>query len=281
MSLNRICRLSHSVQTDQDRCPEGHPLAASFKCLVKNCIFVTDPLAMRMVDSSLGLLKIHMNVAHPEMRKEEIISPPNKDNLESEKNETDPEKNKRTCPFCYKLFYNKENVRRHVKMDHEGNSRHKCVNCSKTFACKTSLDYHMKKQHISCTEIPCDICDQTSTDFQNYQMHKKSHKTSSSADVRKKCSDCEKTFSSRSNVTRHEREVHCIINFNIALMDPQPKTKPFHCGCCDFKTERKYYLEIHIEKQHSNGPVLRFQCEKCPKTFKYRASLNVHARSCH
>ena len=44
------------------------------------------------------------------MRKEEIISPPNKDNLESEKNETDPEKNKRTCPFSYKLFYNKENV---------------------------------------------------------------------------------------------------------------------------------------------------------------------------
>ena len=82
MSMNRFCRLTHSVQTDQDRCSEGHPLAASFKCLVENCKFVTDPLAMRMVDSSLGLLKIHMNVAHPEVRKEESNSPPKQNNLE-------------------------------------------------------------------------------------------------------------------------------------------------------------------------------------------------------
>ena len=137
MSMHRICRLSHSVPTDQDRCSEGHPLAASFKCLVENCKFVTDPLAMRMVDSSLGLLKILMNVAHPEVRKEESNSPPKQNNLESDENETDDsERNKRTCPMCYKIFFNKENVKRHVKMDHEGINRLKCIYCSRTFSLK-------------------------------------------------------------------------------------------------------------------------------------------------
>ena len=135
---------------------------------------------------------------------------------------------------------------------------------------------------MSGSEIPCDICDQTLTDFQSYQIHKKSHRTSTfSQAVKRKCSDCEETFSSRSNLTRHVREVHCFINYNLDLMNPKPKIKHFICDHCDFKTQRKHYLKIHIEKQHSNEPTLRIQCEQCPKTFKYRASLIVHVKTIH
>ena len=82
-------------------------------------------------------------------------------------------------------------------MVHEGISRLKCIYCSRTFASKTSLDYHLKKQNMSGSEIPCDICDQTLTDFQSYQIHKKSYRTSTfSQAVKRKCSDCEEPFSS-------------------------------------------------------------------------------------
>ena len=66
MSLNRICRLSHSIPVDQDRCAEGHPLAASLKCPINNCAFVTDPLIMSKIHTALSLLKIHMKAVHPE-----------------------------------------------------------------------------------------------------------------------------------------------------------------------------------------------------------------------
>ena len=93
-------------------------------------------------------------------------------------------------------------------------------------------------------------------DFQSYQIHKKSHKNSTSAQaVKRKCSYCEETFSSRSNLTRHVREVHHFINYNIDLMNPKPKIEPLICDHCDFKTKRKHYLKIHIVKQHSNEPM--------------------------
>ena len=119
---------------------------------------------------------------------------------------------------------------------------------------------------MSGSEIPCDISDQTVTDFQSNHIHKKSHKTSTSAQaVKRKCPDCEETFSSRSHLTRHSRAVHRFINFNLDLMNPKPTIKPVICDHCDFKTKRKHYLKIHIEKQHSNEITLIIQFNSGPK----------------
>ena len=69
MSLNRICRLSHTIPLDQDRCAEGHPLAASLKCQNNNCNFATDPLIMSKIESALSLFKIHIKAVHAEKDK--------------------------------------------------------------------------------------------------------------------------------------------------------------------------------------------------------------------
>ena len=274
MAMQRICRLSHYVPSDQDRCSKGHPLASSLMCLVESCQFMTDPIAMSMVKASLGLLKIHMKVAHPENKMDESDD---EENVESEKTENDPDANKRTCPFCFKMFYNKENVKRHIKADHEGSSRYKCNDCSKSYASKTSLDYHMKNAHMNDSGIPCEMCGRNFYDFKTYQSHKKSHQ-SSAPNVSKKCSDCDATFSSKSNLNRHENEVHHIVNFNLDIMNPKPKIYPFLCDHCDYKTKRKHYLKIHNHQQHSGTPVNRLQCKKCPKPISTRLALKYMRR---
>ena len=50
---------------------------------------------------------------------------------ESEKDdEFDHEKHlqRRTCPQCFKKFFNKQNVKRHLQQEHEGVSRLECEN---------------------------------------------------------------------------------------------------------------------------------------------------------
>lgn len=140
MSLNRICRLSHSVPLNQDRCSEWHPLAASLHCPMNDCNFVTDPIIMSKLESALSLLKIHITAAHPEKNK---ISDAEKSGDKIVEADSDDEA---TCPLCFKIFHNKFNMKRHRKMHHDGSMRLKCCDYEKTFASKTALQYHKKKE---------------------------------------------------------------------------------------------------------------------------------------
>ena len=72
MSLNRICRLSHSVPLNQDRCSEGHPLAASLQCPINDCEPDSDdeatdkktcPLCFKIFHNKLNM-KRHRKIHH-------------------------------------------------------------------------------------------------------------------------------------------------------------------------------------------------------------------------
>ena len=53
---------------------------------------------------------------------------------------------KYTCKKCQKIFGNKNNLRRHIKVNHEG-QRHKCQKCNKELTSKTILAKHEKIFH--------------------------------------------------------------------------------------------------------------------------------------
>ena len=146
MSMNRICRLSHPIPVDQDRCPEGHPLAASFKCQMNNCNFITDPIHISKIESAISLLKIHISTAHNHGNKDDLNNDKTDDKI-VESDSDDPETNKKTCPMCFKIFHSKLNMIRHKKVHHDGSSRHKCNDCSRSFASRISLNYHVNRDH--------------------------------------------------------------------------------------------------------------------------------------
>ena len=49
----------------------------------------------------------------------------------------DPNKNI-TCPKCFKLFFNKKNVKRHIKTQHNETGRLQCPDCEKKLCIKNS-----------------------------------------------------------------------------------------------------------------------------------------------
>ena len=252
MSMNRICRLSHPIPLDQDRCPEGHPLAASYKCSMNNCDFITDPIHMNKIDSAISLLKIHISTVHNPGNKDDVNDDRTDDKI-VESDSDDPETNKKTCPMCFKIFHSKLNMIRHKKVHHDGSIRHKCNDCSRSFASRTALNYHVNRDH---TEDSMISCKQQFPDIKTLNLHTKFHR-STTGKKPNKCYDCNKILSSSSNLRRHRREVHYSININLGMwekgMKEHLKVKPFNCPDCQYKTKRKHYLTIHMEQVHSQN----------------------------
>ena len=286
--MSRICRFYHNVPRNEEKCREGHYLAATLDCFVKSCKFVTRPLQTSSMDNAIKVMNLHMIGAHPELQDQLKASAVVEDNASTKekKDVDDSTENKKevdhnedyTCPKCFKLFYSKQNVRRHVKTEHERQNRLNCSQCDKTFASSFGLNYHSKKQHSSSSGIKCDSCGDTFQDFQIYTNHVKSHK-SSAAITEYKCDECHANFSSSSNLKRHFSQVHNTTNFNTRKITV--KRYPFKCEECGFLTNRKHYFSVHKLLQHGPDSHMTSSCEHCPKTFEYKSNLRRHERRHH
>ena len=57
------------------------------------------------------------------------------------------------------------------------------------------------------------------------------------------------------------------------------KVKPFNCSDCYYKTKRKHYLKLHIDQIHRTGMARDLSCTRCQKSFKWKASLNLHLKT--
>ncbi len=79
------------------------------------------------------------------------------------------------------------------------------------------------------------------------------------------CNQCEKKFTRKSNLKRHQDSVHSTV-------------KPFECPHCSFSTKRKDILDRHIKEKHLG---IKYSCEICNESFTQLASLRRHVNSVH
>ena len=275
--MSRICRFYHVVPTDEDQCAEGHFLCATLDCQVKGCKYITRPHSSSNLKHAIEMMKLHMVGAHPHLQ--DILAAANKedhtetDNSSNKKQVDDP-RSDITCPKCFKLFFNKKNVKRHIRTQHTGLQRYSCSDCDKTFASNTAVNYHKKKSHPRPSGIKCENCEEICNNFDAFKMHSRKHKSSSSH----KCDDCHATFSSKTNLNRHALEEHKIVNIN--FKKTSLKHYPFNCDECDFYTKRKHYMQQHKLKMHAPDPE-KMSCHYCQETFKYKSNLMRHTRKFH
>lgn len=275
--MSRICRFYHAIPRDEEQCAEGHYLCATLDCQVKGCKYITRPHSMSNLKHAIEMMKLHMAGAHPHLQ--DILAAANKeahsetDSSSNKKQQDDPSSDI-TCPKCFKLFFNKKNVKRHMKTQHSGLQRYSCSDCDKTFASNTSVNYHKKKSHPRPPGIKCDNCEETFDNFEAFKMHSRKHTSASSH----KCDDCHDTFSSRTNLNRHALEEHKIVNMNVKKTSF--KDYPFTCDECDFFTKRKHYMQQHKLKIHGADQQMS-SCHYCQETFKYKSNLMRHNRRFH
>ena len=173
----------------------------------------------------------------------------------------------KTCPYCFKMFFNRSRVRHHIKTMHDQSLRLKCETCNKTFASKTSLEYH-NKSHVPKTESACEEKDISIEDISNVPILPKSSV--------KDCHLCKQVIHS-GHFRRHLEEVHGKTKINTDMTEVS--AYPHLCDQCTFSTKRKYDLKRHKMQKHSECNV-SFPCEQCGKGFKNESSLRRHNIFC-
>ena len=133
-----------------------------------------------------------------------------------------------------------------------------------------ALDYHYQKCHSNKIRgIDCSTRGENFSDIATLRTHcRHQHKPV----IRHNCDECPETFSSKSNRNRHLTEEHAIINFNVKRVTVDDL---FSCDLCNFLSKRKYNLQQHKLKLHSNQSGST-SCDICTKTFKYGSNLRRH-----
>ena len=178
------------------------------------------------------------------------------------------------CDKCGKMF-KKGNFARHHKV-HADSSVFRCQICAKTFSRTDNLHAHVNKCHEENLELfKCDTCEKTFSQKRYLKLHMDIH----TGAPQKQCKYCEKDFSDKSHLHRHVKKCHPAPNvikntqgFIMLEKSPErnpiqhlkPKNKAFNCETCDFKSQRKYNLEVHMKNKHESTPKKQGPKRKLP-----------------
>ncbi|KAK4326335.1 hypothetical protein Pmani_003130 [Petrolisthes manimaculis] len=112
----------------------------------------------------------------------------------------------------------------------------KLPGCGEKFIHSEYLNTHMKL-HQGVKPFTCNICGKVCQTESKLKVH---HATHDSDGVKPICDLCERTFSSRSALTKHKKILH--------------KPKPYVCPNCNAGFEKHKYMAIHMKRAHDDVP---------------------------
>ncbi|XP_053382432.1 uncharacterized protein LOC128549542 isoform X2 [Mercenaria mercenaria] len=199
------------------------------------------------------------------------------------------------CDKCDKRFLRIGTLNSH---DCECLNESACNVCSKTFKNQTNLDKHIKEN--GCMRYQCSACNEQ---FRSKSMAKDHNciieatedveaEIVSINNVREVCPTCGKSFSSKSNLTKHmilhgEKKYgcpHCAKFFHLDVYLKEHITCvhynifKYQCNVCGRLLKSKTGLIAHTRIFHAKNAEV-FPCTKCGKVFKQKGNLRSHMYS--
>ena len=136
-------------------------------------------------------------------------------------------------------------------------STERCNVCGKIFKNKYILKTHVKSVHME-VDHQCPICSFSSRSRESLKIHSQIH------DQKFTCVPCDKEFTYRSNLRKHNKSIHDKIRYN--------------CDQCPYEATTKASLQAHIGSIHLG---MKFECQLCRKTFTFKANLRAHKLAVH
>ena len=143
--------------------------------------------------------------------------------------------------------------------------------------------------------IVCQICESYHDSFEELNAHyERDHPTGSGAEKNFQCKLCDKSFTLRNSMYRHQRKAHGRVLYE---SDNLPKSiQPneegrFPCEFCDKSFTHKGHVYGHQRKVHVRESACKratkpkyqgnFPCKVCGKKFSSASNRNTHLRSMH
>lgn len=174
------------------------------------------------------------------------------------------------CVYCG-IFYRKEYHLRHIKSNHKSQTIFKCTfKCYLFFLSESDRDEHIFKVHSKAPLIQkfvCTYCQATLST--KHVLH--THVQNLHKQISFKCSlrGCGEFFLSQSDKNSHYLEKH----------QDKEKNKFLKCPKCNYKTDVKLSMSMHMARLHSTSPTVT--CPKCSVVFKSQISLDIHLSRVH
>ncbi|XP_047343176.1 zinc finger protein 62-like isoform X1 [Vespa velutina] len=174
------------------------------------------------------------------------------------------------CNLCDQDFTTRAKLAEHKNL-HLKVKIYSCVICRSMFSSAGALEIHMKDHGIedpqernansSCVEY--ERLDDNSQGMNSINASA----ISDSGERRNECNICGKVFSNYPNLRRHFRNIH------------KDSKARFTCIRCSLSFKTKELYERHARLDHKTKVML--MCRQCPKTFTFKANLDLHCRSAH
>lgn len=140
-----------------------------------------------------------------------------------------------SCTICHRMFANIYIMRYHMAEIHTKSNQFQCTTCNKQF----NRMYHLKLHrliHENKMPCKCQFCGKSFRTISGVNSHLRTH----TGEKPHKCDICnEKAYSHNTDLKRHKRSVHGIID------------KMFPCDTCEKIFYEPKFLRRHIEKIHS------------------------------
>ena len=183
----------------------------------------------------------------------------------------------RSCHYCFKIFYDRKTMIRHINIVHEGvpDKLLSCGECTKTFGSRQALRYHDMVEHQKLNlQLPCYICDK----LFNFEAKLDDHMREVHRSFQVTCHICESNFKRQSNLNHHYKIVHDVLINEIYVAGNSSIPDVFYCHLCDMKTREKRTLNHHIKYVHYKEDQEEFECDQCQFKSREKKTMNRHKK---
>ncbi|XP_065216953.1 zinc finger protein 260-like [Planococcus citri] len=159
-----------------------------------------------------------------------------------------------TCHYCDRRYFEKKELRSHIKKHMKNESIVRCPVCNIGLSRKSYLPEHLNI-HNGRQSYSCYYCNKSFTLLSNLIKHNKIH----TGEKPFACDQCDKRFILKKNLIDHRRT--------------HTGEKPFKCKVCDKSFGRRSSLVRHLPTHTGEK---KFVCHICNKTFAWKNYLARH-----